>query len=263
MGPSGQCAAPRLPRAMRVDNVSDGSQIWHMQSTAPNRYLHEAAAPAGFTPAFPLLGLYDPIVRLLSRDRAWRSTLLDRLAPRVGELIVDAGCGTGTFLAEVGRYAPGAQLIGLDPDIRVLKRAGGKLAAAGVSAELQRGYLSDIAGLLEGRVAEKISCSLVFHQVPLVEKRAGLAAMYDALAPGGTLLIADYGLQRTVAMRALFRLVQIVDGFADTQPNADGVMPELMREAGFADVVETDVFVTATGSVSIYRAIRPARAAPA
>lgn len=246
---------------MRVDNVSDGSQICTMQSTAPNRYLHDGAS-TGFTPAFPLLGIYDPIVRLLSRDRAWRSALLARLAPRAGELIVDAGCGTGTFLAEIGRHAPGAELIGLDPDIRVLERAGGKLVAAGVSADLRQGYLRDIAGMLEGRVAEKISCSLVFHQVPLVEKRAGLAAIYDALIPGGTLLIADYGLQRTAAMRTLFRTVQLVDGFADTQPNADGVLPALMCEAGFIDVAETDLFATATGSISIYRAIRPARAAP-
>jgi ubiquinone/menaquinone biosynthesis C-methylase UbiE len=235
-----------------------------MQSTAPNRYRLDAAAPAsGFTPAFPLLGLYDPIVRLLSRDRAWRSALLARLAPRAGELIVDAGCGTGTFLAEVGRRAPGVELIGMDPDVRILRRAGGKLGDARVGAELRQGYLRDIAGLLEGRVAAKISCSLVFHQVPLEEKRAGLAAMYDALAPGGTLLIADYGLQRTAAMRMLFRLVQLVDGFTDTQPNADGALPLLMREAGFADVEETDLFATATGSISIYRAIRPAKAAPA
>lgn len=233
-----------------------------MQSIAPNRHLHDAAPPAGFTPAFPLLGIYDPIVRLLSRDRAWRSALLARLAPRAGELIVDAGCGTGTFLAEVGRRAPGAELIGLDPDMRVLERADCKLAEAGVSADLRRGYLRDIAGMLEGRVAAKISCSLVFHQVPLSEKRAGFAAMYDALAPGGVLLIADYGRQRTATMRTLFRLVQIIDGFADTQPNADGVLPELMREAGFADVAETDLFATATGSISIYRAIRPPRAAP-
>jgi ubiquinone/menaquinone biosynthesis C-methylase UbiE len=248
---------------MRVDNVSDSSQIRAMQSTAPNRYLHDAAAPVGFTPAFPLLGIYDPIVRLLSRDRAWRSTLLARLAPRAGELIVDAGCGTGTFLADIGRHAPGAELIGIDPDMRILARADNKMSAAGGVVDLRQGYLRDIAGLLEGRVAAKISCSLVFHQVPLAEKRAGLAAMYDALAPGGTLLIADYGWQRTAVMRALFRMVQIVDGFTDTQPNADGVLPDLMREAGFVDVTETDLFATATGSISIYCAIRPARAAPA
>lgn len=58
-------------------------------------------------------------------------------------------------------------------------------------------------------------------------------------------------------MRALFRLVQWIDGFADTQPNADGVLPDLMREAGFIDVTESHVFATATGSISIYAARKP------
>lgn len=230
-----------------------------MQPPSQNRSPAEPEVPAqGFTPAFPLLGLYDPIVRLLSRDRAWRSALLAQLAPREGELIVDAGCGTGTFLMHIGLQAPRARLMGVDPDERILQRARAKLAGAGVAAELRRGYLSDLAGLLPGQEAAKITSSLVFHQVPLAEKRAGLAAMFAALAPGGEVFIADYGLQRTAMMRALFRLVQYVDGFGDTQPNADGILPALMREAGFTDVAETDVFATATGSISIYRGTKPA-----
>ncbi|MCY1250212.1 hypothetical protein D3C72_2293450 [compost metagenome] len=58
-------------------------------------------------------------------------------------------------------------------------------------------------------------------------------------------------------MRALFKLVQYVDGFEDTQPNAEGILPELMRDAGFIHVEETNVFATATGSISIYRGVKP------
>ena len=212
-----------------------------------------------FTPAFPLLGLYDLVVRLLARERVWRAALLERLSPRDGELIVDAGCGTGSFLAEIAEIAPRAALIGVDPDERILARACGKLSCAGASAELRLGYLRDLGALLEWRNAAKITSSLVFHQVPIEEKRAGPAAMCAALIPGGTVLIADYGLQHTRAMRSLFKLVQYVDGFADTQPNGDGVLPTLMREAGFVEVEETDVFATATGSISIYRAVKPLR----
>lgn len=233
-------------------------KLFGMQSTSRNHRLDDPAARAGgFTPAFPFLSLYDLVVRHLSRDRIWRSALLARLAPREGEVIVDAGCGTGTFLEDIGKYAPRARLIGVDPDERILLRARSKLTGSGVTAELQRGHLRDLAGLLSGREVGKITSSLVFHQVPLAEKCAGLAAMFAALAPGGTVLIADYGLQRTATMRALFRLVQYVDGFEDTQPNADGVMPTLMRDAGFVEVEETDVFATATGSISIYRARKP------
>jgi hypothetical protein len=96
--------------------------------------------------------------------------------------------------------------------------------------------------------------SLVFHQVPLEEKRAGLAAIRETLRPGGSLHVADYGLQRTAKMRKRFRLVQKGDGFENTEPNAQGVLPELMADVGFDHIEETHVFETVSGSMSIYRA---------
>src|SRR5262245_37530499 len=116
--------------------------------------------------------------------------------------------------------------------------------------------LRDARTLLSGAGVTKIVSSLVFHQVPLEEKQAGLAAMYAALRPQGELHVADYGLQRTALMRSLFRVVQLVDGFKDTQPNADGVLPALMQKAGFAEVSETAVIATSTGSISLYRAVK-------
>lgn len=185
------------------------------------------------------------------------STVLTQMKVAVSR-VVDAGCGTGSFLARIGHAAPRAALIGVDPDERILARARGKIARAGVTARLERGYLSDLDALLGRGTATKVTSTLVLHQVPLLEKRAGLAACHRLLAPGGTLVVADYGKQRTATMRTLFKLVQVVDGFADTQPNADGILPELLQDAGFVDVEETDVFATATGSISIDRGTKPA-----
>lgn len=220
--------------------------------------MQSTPAQDAFIPAFPVLALYDPVVRLLSRDRAWRAVLRGELAARAEGTIADAGCGTGTFLAQLGEAFPQARLIGIDPDPAILARARAKLAGAGAAADLRQGYLRDLAALLEGCPADAIVSSLVFHQVPMAEKRAGLAAMHRALAPGGLLLIADYGAQRSLAMRTLFKLVQAVDGTATTQPNADGALPGLIRAAGFAEVTEPHRFATATGSISIYRAVKPA-----
>ena len=58
-------------------------------------------------------------------------------------------------------------------------------------------------------------------------------------------------------MRAAFRQIQKLDGFDNTEPNARGVLPELMREVGFTAVEETEVIATVTGSISLYRALRP------
>ena len=82
--------------------------------------------------------------------------------------------------------------------------------------------------------------------------------MYDALRSGRELHIADYGLQRTWLMRTLFRsVIQNLDGRSNTEPNARGILPELMRAAGFRSVTERLVIQTPSGSISLYRGVRP------
>jgi len=210
-----------------------------------------------FTPAVPLLWAYDPIVAAFTRESTWRNALLRQLDPQASDVIADIGCGTGSFLSLFGRDMPPMKLIGIDPDVDILAKARAKLAAVNVAVALRHGYLRDTATILSSVHVNKIASSLVFHQVPLEEKRAGLKAIHAALVDYGELHIADYGLQRTRLMRGLFRIVQHVDGFEDTQPNADGMLPVLMEEAGFADVQEITVIPTMTGSISLYRAVRP------
>ena len=213
-----------------------------------------------FTPALGRPGLtwlYDIAIRLLTRERRWKSLLVRQVAPRPGETILDIGCGTGSLAILLKKASPAAIIVGLDPDPDILDRARAKAKSAGVEIDFRQGYARDAASIGDG-VASKIVSSLVFHQVPIAEKRAGLAAAYIALQPGGTLHIADYGLQRTAFMRRLFRQVQRLDGFENTQPNADGILPTLMGEARFAAVSEQAVIPTPTGSISIYVARRPA-----
>jgi ubiquinone/menaquinone biosynthesis C-methylase UbiE len=87
-------------------------------------------------------------------------------------------------------------------------------------------------------------------------KEAIVRQMWRLLKPGGELFIADYGEQRALLMRALFRQVQMIDGFELTEPNARGCVPEILRDAKFRDVEEVRVIPTPTGSISLYRARR-------
>jgi ubiquinone/menaquinone biosynthesis C-methylase UbiE len=210
--------------------------------------------PGDFVPAAPQLWTYEALSYLLTNTRRWRSALLTQLAPTPGDVIADVGCGTGTQLRLLARACPAATLIGIDPDAAIRARARAKLAGLTPPVELLAGYARDTAKLLRGRGVTKVLSSLVFHQVPLEEKRAGLAAIRGTLRPGGSLHVADYGLQRTAKMRKRFRLVQKGDGFENTEPNAQGVLPDLMAEVGFDHVEETHVFETVSGSMSIYRA---------
>ncbi|GIK48822.1 MAG: methyltransferase domain-containing protein [Hyphomonadaceae bacterium] len=198
---------------------------------------------------------YDFAIALLTRERRWRSALLRQSAPAPGDRILDVGCGTGTFAVMLKRAEVRAEVVGLDPDPDVLARARAKSAKEQADVSFRRGFARDAGA--EPASFTKVISSLVFHQMPLEEKRAGLVGIGRALCPGGTLHIADYGLQRTPLMRAAFRQIQKLDGFDNTEPNARGVLPELMREAGFAAVEETEVIATVTGSISLYRALRP------
>lgn len=62
-------------------------------------------------------------------------------------------------------------------------------------------------------------------------------------------------------MRLLFRQVQQLDGFENTQPNADGVLPALVEDAGFGDIGEVQVLPTPTGSISLLAATKPGSSA--
>jgi ubiquinone/menaquinone biosynthesis C-methylase UbiE len=204
-----------------------------------------------------LTPLYDFGVATLTREHRWRRALTDQVRPRACDVIVDIGCGTGSQLARFGQAAPRAQLIGIDPDPEMLVRTKRRLSAVGLAAELKIGFVRQAADLLADQRPTKIVSSLVFHQVPLEEKAAGFAAIHRALSDGGEVHVADYGLQRTPLMKALFRgVIQNLDGRINTEPNARGVLPALMQDAGFHNVRETLVIPTPSGSISLYRAIR-------
>lgn len=204
-----------------------------------------------------LTGLYDTVIALMTRERVWRGALLALVDPRPGETILDVGCGTGAFAVMLKRACPTARIIGVDPDPDILRRAASKALAAGVEIEWRQAMGDRLAAVAAPGSLDKVVSSLVLHQCPMPMKSAILRAAHEALKPGGDLLIADYGLQRTALMRRLFRLVQMVDGFEYTTPNACGVLAPLMTAAGFAGVEERRVIPTLTGSFSLYAARRP------
>ena len=78
--------------------------------------------------AQPVRVEYDALAR--SYERRWRRYLdvssartLAALAPRDHERILDAGCGTGLLLRRIAARAPGAQLVGIDLTLAMLRQA--------------------------------------------------------------------------------------------------------------------------------------------
>lgn len=211
-----------------------------------------------FVPALGRAGnidRYDRVIALMTRERRWRSALVELIDPQPGERIVDIGCGTGTLAIVLWQKAPGALVTGVDPDPAVLAIARAKAAAAPVDWVHAMGDALDDIPHLAG--CDRITSSLVLHQCPVAVKSSILRQKWRLLRPGGQMFIADYGEQRSFLMRLLFRQVQMIDGFDLTEPNAKGCLPGLMEDAGFEDVAERAVIPTPTGSISLYSAVKP------
>lgn len=212
-----------------------------------------------FTPALgrsDLTDSYDKAIRLWTRENVWRTALLNQVAPRDGETVLDVGCGTGTFAIMMKRAAPNAQVIGLDPDPHILRIAAAKAKQCGADIVWRQGFARDAAGF--AGTNDKVVSSLVFHQVPLAEKRTGLAAALAALKPGGALHVADYARQESALMRFLFRwTVQRIDGIPDTQPNADGALESILEEIAGEAIQARLVVPTLTGAISLFEMRRP------
>lgn len=212
-----------------------------------------------FTPAagrFLPISTYDRLLALLTREATWRAKLLEALAPKPGERVLDVGCGTGSFAILSKQAEPGARIVGLDPDPEARRIAAAKAEIAGVEIEWHSGFARDAANFGQ---FDKVVSSLVLHQVPIEEKRAGLEAMFKATKPDGRVVIADYAEQQSWLMRQAFKIVQSADGRTNTQPNADGFLEQELGRICRAPQTAAWSLDTPTGTISIFSAAPASR----
>lgn len=80
--------------------------------------------------------------------------------------------------------------------------------------------------------------------------------MFAATKTGGTVCIADYARQSRLLMRTAFRFIQLIDGKADTQPNADGFLETELANYSGEPVGPVFAIDTPTGTISIFRQIK-------
>jgi SAM-dependent methyltransferase len=107
--------------------------------------------------------------------------LLDDCLPC--ESFLDAGCGDGRYLVEVGPRA--GRLAGVDISERILATAREALERAGLAAELRQGNLEALP-FADGEF-DLVLCSQVIEHLLAPER--GLAELARVLQPGGRLLL--------------------------------------------------------------------------
>lgn len=201
-----------------------------------------------------LTRFYDPILKLTSREDAFRSRLLDAVTAALpeGGTALDVGCGTGTFAIRLAGARPDAQVVGLDGDPDALGIARAKPGAARV--DWREGLAGELP-LADGS-ADAITMSLVLHHLTRAAKATALAEAHRVLKPGGMLHIADWGKPHDPVMRAAFFGLQLVDGFATTRDHASGALPEIVAAAGFTTAPPLARLRTVFGSLYLTSSAR-------
>ena len=192
---------------------------------------------------------YDFIIQTTIRERAFKSRLIQQANLQPDDRTLDLGCGTGTLTLMLKSQHPAARVAAIDADPQILTIARDKAARAGLEIDFHQ-VMSEALPFPDASF-DHVFSSLLFHHLARDQKLGTLAQVLRILRPGGRLHIADFGRPQNTLLRVGFYFVQIFDGFPTTQDNVEGLLPGLIRDAGFPTPTETAAFATAFGTIRI------------
>jgi ubiquinone/menaquinone biosynthesis C-methylase UbiE len=135
-----------------------------------------------------LMPLYDVLHRVSGLARV-HEEMIALAGLRDGLRVLDVGCGTGNLLRATGKRHRNVELIGLDPDPKMLARAERKIRRAGLTARLDRGFAQDLP--FPDASFDVVFSSLMLHHLDTPSKDEMLAEVRRVLRPDGRLVLAD------------------------------------------------------------------------
>jgi ubiquinone/menaquinone biosynthesis C-methylase UbiE len=202
----------------------------------------EATALASFSAvdasgdAETLVAALDEQANLPAIERL-RATVIGLLAPRSGDRLLDAGCGTGDvarqLAAEVG---PDGQVVGIDASATMIAEANRRSTDPTLRVEFRRGNIARLDAAdeeFDGAISER-----VFQH--LDDPRAALAELVRVTRAGGRIAVVDsdwglhaiHGADPAITARIIaFWAEHAANGWAGRQ------LPALFARAGLVEPV--------------------------
>ena len=195
-----------------------------------------------------LTPVYDPVLRRMMPEVALKERLIAQAQIAAGQRALDLGAGTGTLTVMVKLNCPDADVMGLDGDPHVLALARAKAAAAGAAIRFDLG-LATALPYADGAF-DRVLSSLMLHHLTADDKQAALGEAWRVLRPGGELHILDFGPPQNALAWVISQVFRRLERTAD---NIAGRIPEMLRQAGFTAVAQTEQHMTILGTLALYR----------
>jgi demethylmenaquinone methyltransferase / 2-methoxy-6-polyprenyl-1,4-benzoquinol methylase len=203
-------------------------------------------------------GRYDLMNDLMSLGvhRLWREAMMDWLAPRAGQRLIDVAGGTGDiairFLKRAAATGAGASAVVVDPNEEMMRIGEARAMDRGIVRDL--GWVTGPAESLPVESGAFDVCTIAFGLRNATDRAKALSEMHRVLAPGGRYMCLELAPVETPILAALYdrysfnvvpRLGAMVTGHGDAYrylvesirkfPDPQSLAGE-MREAGFSRV---------------------------
>ena len=194
-----------------------------------------------------LTPLYDPLLKWGMREETFKRHLVENSHLSPGQRVLDLGCGTGTLTIQIKQFCPLIELIGLDGDPRILQIAKSKAEAADLSIQWREGLATTIP-YPDASFDRVISCLMV-HHLTTSNKVKAFQEVSRVLKPGGEFHLLDFGKPSNLLMRMISIPIARLEQTGD---NIQGLLPEMLRLAGFNRIFEILRFNTIFGELVHY-----------
>jgi SAM-dependent methyltransferase len=210
--------------------------------------------------------------RLRAQARVWEAAtgrVLNQVGVPEGASCLDAGCGPGeTMRILAQRVGPGGRVLGIDADPSI-----GALAVEMLHGSGHRHCAFHAHDLTADEPVPGAPFNLVYARLLLFhlpQRVAVLARLWDAVAPGGHLVVQDYDIRALSVLPDLANVAELgrvitgAFGAAGADPYVGARLPRLFAQAGVGTPDGTDVAgriePLSTGRVlleSVFRSVLP------
>jgi len=137
---------------------------------------------------------YDLLVWLstFGRERAFREAMLRLAHIKMGESVLDVGCGTGSLaIAAKRQVGTNGDVYGVDASEEMIARAEKKARKAGVEVAFKKGFAQSLP--FADAQFDVVLTTVMLHHLPRKARQELAAEMRRILKPGGRVLAIDFG----------------------------------------------------------------------